>query len=145
MKTTYAIFQSGGRYHQIIALNLPTFGEPGFRWNALSLAAFKNNELKRSFPHLYGMAHKDPAPWRFYLEDEQEYQLRQDGFDSVMNHLNKPVPERGDGNHTLRYETQMFDLVHFDSVFEFYEYIGYDYKKKKYYETNRVESWIEQP
>lgn len=141
----YALLQAGGKYRRIFVLDLPSFGEKGSYVNGLSLGGFRTNEQRRRFPHLFDMAHKEPEPWGFYLVREDEYEVHQKGFDQMCERfpqLKLKVSERGDGVTTLRWDTELFDLIRFTSIFDFYSYIGYDYKRKKYRSSCPVPSWI---
>jgi len=147
MNRYYALLQAGGTYRKIVVLDLPSFGEKGSYVSGLSLGAFRTNEQRRRFPHLFDMAHKEPEPWGFYLVREDEYEVKQKGFEQMCERfpqLKLKVPERGDGVTTLRWDTELFDLIRFTSIFDFYSHIGYDYKRKKYRHTNVIDQWLKE-
>lgn len=84
-------------------VNTPTVSEDGFYRQGLSIDAFRSNQHKRRGMHKY---------W-FYVDFERD------------QHGNL-------GNAKYHKDIGIVISESFNSVWEFYEYIGYEYKKKKY-------------
>lgn len=145
MKTYYALLLAGGKIHRVFALDLPDQFEPKGYHTGISLGAFRKNEQRRRFPHLFDKAHKDPAPFGFQIITQDEYDDRQGSFDQIrvrFPELNMPEYERGDGVKTIRFDETLFELERFTVLFDFYRHIGYDRIRKKYRPSSQVMSWL---
>lgn len=143
MKTYYAVLWAHARVQRIFVLHLPSFGEKGFYHNSLTREAFKKNEQKRRFPYLFeGHGHKEPAPWGFQLMEDFQIRDHTTIWDRVTLKEGEPRPDLGDFENNLRYEERMFELLHFSTMFDFYRFLEYSYVKKKYFNEERIQSWI---
>lgn len=142
MNTVYAVLWANHVAQKIFVLNLPAFKEKGFYHNNLTRNAFKKNEQKRRFPHLFeGNGHKDPAPWAFQLMEDFQIRDHIAMWDRITIKEGDPIPDVGDFEKTLRYEGRMFELEHFSSMFDFYRHLKYSYTKKKYFDPEMIAAW----
>jgi hypothetical protein len=97
-------------------LEHPTYGEPQHRWQAVSYTWFRDRELKRAFPNLDGL-HKG-MNWMEY-RNTVKY--------CSEHHPSRPIKDFLDDMGV--------DINHVPvckGVWDFYNKIDYDRKKKKY-------------
>lgn len=107
-----------GEVLEYYIINIPEYGEKGNYTQGLSISYFTSRELKR-FSDMY----RDKKPPSFWYDIEQKH-----GFDYDRNF-------RLEGHEISRkYQEELDNLPHIvcNSVWEFYEKIGYDRKTKKY-------------
>lgn len=145
MSVSYAMLRANGKVHRIFLLDLPKHREKDWYRNSQTYDAFVNAESRRKFPYLYGKGHLEPAPWGFNVLRKEDYDFNQQVFDEMCERypqLGLKMPERGDGVNTLRWETDLFELTRFTSMFDFYKHIGYSYVRKKYKADCPVPTWL---
>lgn len=96
-------------------LNRPRFGEPDFYRQSVSLTAFNERELKRAFPYSgelppIGFNWMRHAQSLEYCSVDHDYQTTRFGSNADLY----PI------------------AAEFNSVWDLYKHIEYDYKKQKY-------------
>ena len=115
-----------GKMVTLHIIKIPSAGEGGYR-EILSLGAFEKNEQKRSivWPNgkdggCYSIGRTLPR-W-FHLERRTDHEWREFTWGRNVRAMGKTYA--GEGADAV--------VVEHDSIWDFYQAIGYDYKKKKF-------------
>jgi len=103
----YITVNNLGEYLGIHEVEYPSGGEPGAYVQQKSISAFNERELKRAYPDKV----PDGMNWGQYADTQK--------FCTVDWYLHMG-------------HTQSDVVMAHKSIWEFYEYIGYNYKTKKY-------------
>lgn len=104
-----------GKQHTLHIIHRPTVFEKGFYRQTTSFGAFINREKTASMKHTeegrYCLGDWNPKTWIISRNCDKF---------SYDKHNLGPIP------------AEQWDIVEHKSVWAFYRYIGYDYKKKRY-------------
>lgn len=126
MKTHYIYLYVNHRVEAVYQLDMPQFGEKNFRNSNVSLSAFRSNEMRRRFPDK-----GKPAPFSYGVITEEDYNMRAEQWRRLATAYGKQLPEPTEGQVSIDYDIYPIN-AHFLSVFDFYEHISYDHRKKKH-------------
>jgi len=110
------------RFNKSVAdhyIKMPRATEPGFYRAVVSMGAFQHRELDRVFGEKARRSRKE-VPFYYALQRRQELEVRYAG-------------------HVHRYGQELRErlpIIEHESIWDFYKYIGYDYKKKRFVEKS---------
>ncbi len=107
----------GKPYSQSL-VKLPTVYDKGFYRQITSVDSFKNREVKK-FAEKFYMKNK-PCPRYFSVRYMDDFLFEYESHLSLVEKYN------------ISYEWESIELDRYDSIFDFYKGIKYDYKKQKY-------------
>ena len=110
------------RFNKSVAehhIKIPRATEPGFYRAVVSMGAFQHREGQRAFGEK-ARAKRVILPVYYALQRRQERELNY-------------------AHHMHRYGTEYREklpIIEHESIWDFYKYIGYDYKKKRFVEKS---------
>lgn len=110
------------RFNKSVAehhIKIPRATEPGFYRAVVSMGAFQHRELTRVFGEKV-RTRRQEVPFYYALQRRQEVELR---YASHVHRYGKTLKE-------------ILPIIEHESIWDFYKYIGYDYKKKRFVEKS---------
>lgn len=108
----YAVLKVGeSKPIEIMAINMPDIGEPGFYQQSVSFSSFFHGIKKRNWN----------GDLLYSIDTWDEFMKFRIGMDERLHDRHPDLPE-----------IYKFTDIVFDSIWDFYKFIGWDYKKKKY-------------
>lgn len=115
--TVLSTRQEGGKRHALHIIHKPTVSERGFYHQTVSFSAFRERENNRFYEDYLA---KKLAGFYYVGEwNTSQWSIMQDCDRTTFERHNLgPIP------------CETMDIVEHESVWAFYRYIGYDYKKK---------------
>jgi len=141
-RIVHAIERCGGLEFRAFEIPLPSFNEPGSHRQGTSLYCFRSRELKRAFPQKHATKTTEKNPALYYsIADEEDLHFR---YTHLREFYERKFPDavwRDPGPDFLPVGIHAIPLIKVASVFEFYEAIGYDYKKQKWLPQSEVQKF----
>uniref|UniRef100_A0AB39CE09 Uncharacterized protein n=1 Tax=Pseudomonas phage HRDY3 TaxID=3236930 RepID=A0AB39CE09_9VIRU len=141
-RITYAIERCGGHEFRAFKILMPEFVEPGYYRHGVSLSCFRTRELRRAFPQDRATKDTENNPAIYYsIADEEDLHFR---YNMLRESLEKKDPDGvwlDLGPDFLPVGIHAIPLITVNGAFEFYEAIGYDYKKQKWLPTSEVQKF----
>lgn len=127
----------------VFLVKRPGVGEKGFYQQSLSFQYWRNRELKGAYPGINGLK-KKPTPFHFSTMDYQEYENHARMWVRVCDTCPGPTkPDRSnDEDYIFWFNDTRHACLTFNSIYDFYAHIGYDYKRQKYMDGKGVKLWL---
>ncbi len=128
MRTYYAVQMRGSEHEILHQITVPDFKDPGFYITAVSLEAFIHRDLKHHFgepPDNPRKNNKGRRSLHYYVKRDLEFNRDRE---MAMNSAKK----LGHMDIFEKCDDLKLPLVKHDSLWDFYKYIGYDYKTNRW-------------
>jgi len=138
----YAIERCGAHEFRAFKIVMPKFNEPGFYRQGISMHYFRKRELTRAFPQDHATKETEKNPAIYYsIADEEDIAFRYKFTREAVEKQNPNGEWRDLGPDFLPLGLHAIPLITVNGVFDFYEAIGYDYKKQKWLPSSEVQKF----